>query len=343
MYRTKIFIFFLLFISPFIVTPASGANVFVPKMELTSNLNLHGEIATRGDFQLSFDGGYKYQGKLMFQYLNDNLENNPAPALIFDGAQATVKNAMNLFDITYWTGYYGVVGEGKHYKGYLYHRRGGFDYEGYLPILGTGLVFTRQHYEGSSGQVFIYQRYGSSKIDSIDLNLGMQRGALQLYLLSGVSGENLRLGTQLIYLGENTDLYLTVGNPTISKGRSSTYDSLYFLLEEWFKMGNWNLILSVFSRPEEHYNYLTRSYVSTGETNDIDFNFDLNYEPETSYVAGGGELNIQTNRYESFGISLSPYIRIYSSGIIWKVKVDFNLLSEWKDFITAYLNINASF
>jgi hypothetical protein len=312
-------------------------------MELTSNLNLHGEIATRGDFQLSFDGGYKYQGKLMFQYLNDNLENNPAPALIFDGAQATVKNAMNLFDITYWTGYYGVVGEGKHYKGYLYHRRGGFDYEGYLPILGTGLVFTRQHYERSSGQVFIYQRYGSSKIDSIDLNLGMQRGALQLYLLSGISGENLRLGTQLIYLGENTDLYLTVGNPTISKGRSSTYDSLYFLLEEWFKMGNWNLILSVFSRPEEHYNYLTRSYVSTGETNDIDFNFDLNYEPETSYVAGGGELNIQTNRYESFGISLSPYIRIYSSGIIWKVKVDFNLLSEWKDFITAYLNINASF
>lgn len=343
MYRTKIFIFFLLFISPLIVTPASGANVFVPKMELTSNLNLHGEIATRGDFQLSFDGGYKYQGKLMFQYLNDNLENNPAPALIFDGAQATVKNAMNLFDITYWTGYYGVVGEGKHYKGYLYHRRGGFDYEGYLPILGTGLVFTRQHYERSSGQVFIYQRYGSSKIDSIDLNLGMQRGALQLYLLSGISGENLRLGTQLIYLGENTDLYLTVGNPTISKGRSSTYDSLYFLLEEWFKMGNWNLILSVFSRPEEHYNYLTRSYVSTGETNDIDFNFDLNYEPETSYVAGGGELNIQTNRYESFGISLSPYIRIYSSGIIWKVKVDFNLLSEWKDFITAYLNINASF
>ncbi|MGQ9615865.1 MAG: hypothetical protein ACUVWJ_05615 [Spirochaetota bacterium] len=339
----KILAFFLLFISPFVVTQVSGANVFVPKMELTSNLNLHGEITTRGDFQISFDGGYKYQGKLMFQYLNNNLENNTTPALIFDGAQATVKNALNLFDITYWTGYYGVVGEGKHYKGYLYHRRGGFDYEGYLPILGTGLVFSRLNYERSRGQFFIYQRYGSSTIDSIDLNLGIQRGALQLNLLSGISGENFRLGTQIIYTGENTDLYLTIGNPTIRKDQSSTYDDLYFLLEEWFKMGNWNLILSIFSRPDEHYNYLTRSYVSTGEINDIDFNFDLNYEPETSYVAGGGELNIQTNRYESFGISLSPYIRIYSSGIIWKVKVDFNLLSEWKDFITAYLNINASF
>lgn len=343
MFRLKAMIVTLVLIAPVTGATAFGANVFVPQMDLTSNINLHGEIVTRGDFRISLDGGYKYQGKLLFQYLNDNLENNTAPALIFDGAQATVKNLLNLFDLTYWTGYYGVLGEGKHYRGHLYHRQGGFDYEGYLPILGTGLIFTTRYYEKYSGQFLIYQRYGSGRVDSLDLNLGMQTGMIALQLFTGVSQNIFRLGTQLLYLGETTEFYLTVGNPTIGGGRSFQYDDFYFLLEEWFKMGNWNLILSIFTRPKEHYNYLSRAYVSTGETNDIDFNFDLNYEPETSYVSGGGELNIQTNRNESFGISLSPYIRVFTSGIIWKVKVDFNLLSEWKDFITAYLNVTASF
>ncbi|MCD6396417.1 MAG: hypothetical protein J7L71_02670, partial [Spirochaetaceae bacterium] len=68
-----------------------------------------------------------------------------------------------------------------------------------------------------------------------------------------------------------------------------------------------------------------------------------NYEPEASYFSGGTELNIQTNYNENLGLYVSPYISIFSYGLRWKIKVDFNLISESRDFITAYLNINASF
>jgi len=342
MVRMKKYRFFLISFF-FLIAPITfGANVFVTEMDLTSNINLRGEIDTRGDFEISYDGGYKYQGKLLFQYLNTDLENNTLPALSFYGAQASVKNIFQVLDLTYWTGYYGILGEGKHYKGHLYHR-GGFEYNGYLPVQGTGLVFSGNYYDRYGGQFFIYQRYGSSTVNSLDLNFSLNADPLLLKLFTGTTENVWRAGMQFIYLGDLTELYFTVGEPTIEMGNTITFDDFYFLLEEWFKMKNWNLILSIFSRPEVHYNYLERDYVVTGEKNDIDFNFDLNYEPETSYFSSGTELNIQTNSSESFGVYISPYISIFTSGVIWKVKVDFNLISEDRDLITAYLNVKASF
>jgi hypothetical protein len=320
-----------------------GANVLVTNMDLTSNIDMKGAITTRGDFDLSFDGGYKYQGKLMLQYLNADIEGNTLPTLRFYGAQASVKNIFQFLDLTYWTGYYGILGKGKHYAGHLYHRNSGFEYNGYFPVQGTGLVFSTDYYEKYGAQFFIYQRYGGSTVNSIDLNFSLNAEPLYLKLFTGASENAWRSAVQCQLLGEFTDLYLTAGDPSIESGNTVTFDDFYFLLEEWFKMNRWNLILSVFSRPEVQYNYLTRDYLPTGEKNDIDFNFDLNYAPETSFFSGGSELNIQTNSNESFGVYVSPYISIFTSGVIWKVKIDFNILSENRDFITAYLNIQASF
>jgi len=320
-----------------------GANVFVTTMDITSRINTQAEIETRGQFRLSFEGGYKYKGKLSFQYYNLDLENDTTPALIFDGAQATVGDIFHFLDLTYWTGFYGVLGEGKHYKGHLYHRDPGFDYDGYLPVHGTGLIFGTSRHDPFSAELFLYQRYGSNWINSLDLTFGIDSDPLLFSLFFGGSDQVYRAGTQLKYLGNEVEFYLTVGDPTIEFSRSIDFDDFYFLLEEWFKLKNWNLILSVFTRPKEHYNYILRDYVETDERNDIDFNFDLNYAPEARYFSTGGELNIQTNKLETLGVSLSPYISIYTSGVTWKAKIDFNVLSESRDLITGYLNIQASF
>ncbi|MFW6137782.1 MAG: hypothetical protein ACOC7U_01280, partial [Spirochaetota bacterium] len=320
-----------------------GANVFVPTMDVTSFINQNAQVQTRGQFRLSFEGGYKYQGKLMFQYYNTDLENDTSPSLIFDGAQASVRNILHIFSLTYWTGYYGILGEGKHYKGHLYHMQPGFDYNGYLPIMGTGLVLSGEYYDLLNAQLFVYQRYGSSNIDSFDLVFGYNKNNVNFKLFSGMSGSAYRLGGQLIFQGTDVELYCTIGVPSIRPGSQFDFNDFYFLLEEWFKMKNWNLILSVFTRPEVHYNYIQRDYVATNEQNDIDFNFDLNYAPEASYVSGGTELNILTSSYEDLGIYLSPYISIYTSGLLWKIKLNFNFVSQTRDFITAYLNISASF
>jgi len=343
MLKSRFFIIISVVIFILISGSSYAANVLITDMDLTSKINLEAEIETRGMFQISFDGGYKYQGKLMFQYYNTDLENNVAPALAFDGAQASINGIFHVLDLTYWTGFYGILGEGKHYKGHLYHGESGFDYNGYLPILGTGLIFGTKYYDILNADLYIYQRYGSDYLNSFDLSFGLNKDPLFFSIFSGVSDNIYRVGTQIIYLGETVELYLTMGDPNINNLSKINFDDFYFLLEEWFKMNNWNLILSVFSRPKLHYNYISREYVNPEESNDIDFNFDLNYEPETSYFSGGGEVNIQTNRYENFGIYVSPYVSVYTSGLTWKVKVNFNLISESRDFITAYLNIKASF
>jgi hypothetical protein len=322
---------------------AWGANVLVPTMDLTTRINLHAQLETRGEFAVSYDGGYKYQAKLAFQYYDTTLEDSKTSSLVFDGAQASIKGIFNAVDLTYFTGYYGILGEGRFYKGHLYHSIQGFDYNGYLPILGTGLIVGNSNPEIFEGKAYVYQQYGMNYVNACDLLLGLNLDPFTAKLFLGVATSEYRIGTQLMWLGELTEIYLTIGNPSMAAGNKIDFNDFYLLIEEWFKMENWNLILSVFSRPNLHYNYITRGYVATNETNDLDFNFNLNYEPQGGNFSTGGELNIQTTSQEPIGVYLSPYISVYTAGVTWKVKVDFNLISQLKDFVTAYLNISASF
>jgi hypothetical protein len=343
MNRQKHKLLFLVIMLVGMAQAAWGANVLVPTMDLTTKINLDAQLETRGEFALAFDGGYKYQAKLAFQYYDTALEDNSHSSLIFDGASASIRDIFNAVDFTYFTGYYGIIGEGRFYKGHLYHDLQGFDYNGYLPILGTGIIVGNSHQELFEGKAYIYQQYGMGYINACDLTLGLNLDAFIAKLFLGVATSEYHLGTQLMYLGEATEIYLTIGTLSLAGNKKTDFDDFYLLIEEWFKMENWNLILSVFSRPDIHYNYVTRSFSPTNEKNDLDFNFNLNYGPAESAFSAGGELNLQTNRLEPVGVYLSPYISVYAAGVTWKVKVNFNLISQIRDFVTAYLNISASF
>jgi hypothetical protein len=341
--RLKPRVFILVIVLGCMAQAAWGANVLVPTMDLTTKANLHAQLETRGEFAVAFDGGYKYQAKIAFQYYDTVLEDSTASSLEFYGASASIRDIFKAVDFTYFTGYYGLLGEGRFYKGHLYHWTGGFDYNGYLPILGTGFIVGNSSTEIFEGKAYIYQQYGMEYINACDLLLGLNLDPFMAKLFLGVATGAFRAGTQLIYLSEVTEIYLTIGNPSMSADNKIDFDDFYLLMEEWFKMNNWNIILSVFTRPGVHYSYLTRSFGPTNETNDLDFNFNLNYAPKASTFSTGGELNIQTNSVETLGIYLSPYISVYTAGVTWKVKIDFNLISQAKDFVTAYLNISASF
>jgi hypothetical protein len=343
MNRLKKKVLLLVIVLMSILQVAWGANVLVPTMDLTTRVNLYAELETRGEFAVSYDGGYKYQAKLAFQYYDTTLEDDTQSSLIFDGAQASIRDIFKVVDLTYFTGYYGILGEGKFYKGHLYHGLLGFDYNGYLPILGTGIIVGNSRPELLEGKAYIYQQYGMNYINACDLLLGLNLDQFTARLLLGIAKGGYRMGTQLMWLSEATEIYLTLGHPSITSRDKIDFDDFYLLIEEWFKMEDWNLILSVFTRPNIHYNYITRGYEPTNETNDLDFNFNLNYAPLESNFSTGGELNVQTNSQEPVGVYLSPYISVYTAGVTWKLKVDFNLISQARNFFTAYLNINASF
>ena len=333
-------LFFIFFAFP--AWGACGANVFVPVFDLTSWVNADAKIETRADFGLTFDGGNKYQAEVTFKYYNLAVETDPAQAVLFDGANASVRDVLQFLDITYFTGFYETLGEGMHYKGHLYHR-GGFEYVGYYPVAGTGLLFTGHITERMAAGLSAYQRVGSEYIDSMDLTYSAGSDSLGFQLFTGVSSQVYRAGTMLTFSGNEIELSLTVGTLTIEEGRSITFDDFYFLAEEWFKMNRWDLWLSVFTRPRIHYDYVTRLYADTGETNDIDFNFDLSNTSKKGTFTTGGEFNIRTDSLDDLGVSFSPYISIFSSGLTWKIKVDLNLLSQSRDLFSAYLNLQSSF
>jgi hypothetical protein len=329
------------------ITTASvsfGANVFVPTMDLATFFTQDGDLRTRGQFDLAVNGGYKYQAKVAFEYLNPTLENDNSPALIFDGAQATIRQLFRFLDLTYWTGYYDVIGGGGYYVGHLYHREDAFEYLGYLPLQGTGVIVgAKSKDERYGGRVYAYQRYGVGYINSFDLEFNLDTDAFLFSCYAGESDMEWRAGFQLRYLGDAMDFNLTLGHLSLSSGKALDFDEYYFLVEERFSVGNWNFIPSIFARPKFHYNYITRRYGPTGEINDIDFNFNLNYAPQTKKYAVGAELNLQTNKNENFGIYASPYVGFHTLGVNWSFKVDINALSEVRGFVTGYLNVNASF
>jgi hypothetical protein len=340
--RGVLYLPILLFLT--LASGAYGANVLVPNMSLTTFFDQDAELQTYGRFDLSFNGGYKYQAKVAFQYLNPTLETDNTPAIIFDGAQASIRRIFGVMDITYWTGYYGVIGEGDYYIGYTYHRVDGFEYRGYFPLLGTGgIVGLRSKNDRVGAKVYTYQWYGVEYLNSFDLEFNLNTDPLLFNTFVGKSDREWRAGLQFKYLGEAVGFYLTVGHLTLTTGNLLNFDELYFLLEQRLSVGNWNFIPSIFARPKYHYNHLTRSYLPTNEVNDIDFNFNLFYEPQTKKFALGGELNLQTNRVEEFGVYISPYVRFHTFGVNWQVKTDFNVLTEARPFFTGYIDINASF
>jgi hypothetical protein len=346
--KRRFIVFFVIIIFALPAGAALAANVFVPTFDITSWVDLDAEIQTRAKFQLTFDGGYKYQAKVAFQYYNIDVETldvvaNPYQAITFDGAQASIRGIFSFLDLTYWTGFYGLLGESKHYKGFLYHREGGFEYEGYYVMTGTGLVLTGNISKSIASDLFVYQRTGTGHINSLDLTFRFARDPVTFGLFAGLSDQAFRAGTHVVYLGKDIEFYLTAGTLTIGKQYSLSFDDFFFLAETWFKLGKWDLVLSAFTRPTVHYNYLTREYADTGEQSDIDFNFDFFYTPEKGIFSPGAELNVRTNSMEDLAISLSPYVSVYNSGLVWKIKFDFNLISQSRDLFTAYLNLQSSF
>jgi hypothetical protein len=321
-----------------------GANVLVSTMDLATFFSQNGNLNTRGQFDLDFNGGYKYHAELGFEYLNKELENNSSNSLIFDGASVSVNRIGGFFDLTYFTGYKGVVGEGEYYIGHLYHRDENFEYNGYLPLLGTGLIFgVRSPDEKYGGKIYTYQRYGVGYLNSVDLEFNLKTDAVMFNAYVGESSMEWRAGLQFKYFGDITSIYLTMGNLTLESGNMLNFDNLYFLLEQRISTGNWNFIPSVFGRPKYHYDYVNRAYAPTNQTNDIDFNFNLNYAPVTKNYGFGGEVTVRTSNVEELGVYISPYAQLYTLGINWSLKVDFNAVTGTRDFITGYLNINASF
>ncbi|HOV62274.1 MAG TPA: hypothetical protein PLG43_00140 [Spirochaetia bacterium] len=161
----------------FTATTLWAANLYVPQFELVTrgfvNEEDDFELATRGDIKFLAEGGYKFGGKIMLGFSNDNLSVNTeeldpdtaAPAdivnylnsvtpLYFKLASVTMRNLFSLpLNFTYFIGesdrfatgddfvtLFGTAPFASRYRGYLYFPET-VQYNGIHGVTGTGLAF----------------------------------------------------------------------------------------------------------------------------------------------------------------------------------------------------------
>jgi hypothetical protein len=319
-----------------------AADVFITEMDLLSGISQQGEVSTWGDFTILLDGGYKYHGELMFRYLDTDLE-SPGSSLGFYGANATVKDMIGTMDFTYFTGYLTTLGLAEHYAGPLYHRIGGFEYRGLLPIHGTGMRAQWEMGERFEVGTLVYQRAGGATLNSADLIVSSVGDRARFDLFSGFTEGLWRVGTHLEYTSDMAKFYVTAGLPEIGGGNPVTLDSLYFLLEQWYTVGAWNQILSLFTRPPVHYNPAVSEYQATGATGDVDIHFDMFLEPADKLYAAGTALTLKLDSSQDTGIVLTPHAEIYTGGILWILRVNFDLGDSGSDLVNGLIGIRAAF
>lgn len=365
----------LLLASFWILFPLShifSADLLVPTMELiTRGYSENGVFlfGTVGNVDLDIAGGYKFGGSFSLSLDSDSLEDfTREKVLSFKAATVTARELLSLpLDITYFIGktdifcngdifaaLYGSPDVSTRYRGYMYFPET-IPYDGIHGIGGTGfkIATSPNRFERFLAAAYVYQDsymgidegpgYFSTDFRGV-LNLPKIKldgffGATFPYAPSGL----YRMGLLFYYKPGNVGEFLTqIGiprwNPAVDPFSINLF---YFLFEPRLKLNAMSIILTLFWHPSY---YLQQATSETGTSNiNINFSFgDLTKFP----IRGGLEssLSLVTVDTTQFQVLLSPYFTAITSGILWNIKVNFNVYPFSVDnLVEGFIGIRAEF
>lgn len=362
---------------------ASAANVTIPNFQLLTRGALQGGLfvlGTQADIDVQLGGGYKFGGELSFSIETDSLEEPSDPADTYDeqvisaalrerlglsSASVIIREVLGLpLSMRYFIGTHDRLLNGdifparfgsqiiaSDFRGLLYFPTG-VVYDGLHVIDGTGLALIAPglapwlylegsiHQDGNIGSgyyssdvraAFNTERFKAETFVGASFPLadyGVYRGGVLLYYSTGEGGEFL---TQI---GVPRWAPVTDGALNI--------DDLFFLFEPRVHIGAISIVLTLFWHPE----YYVQQ--PTGEQGATDIAVRLIAgDVQENAVSGGIENAIRlrpTSTTEQLNISVSPFLSITSSGVVWDFKTDFNLFPfDLSDLFEAYVGIRTQF
>jgi hypothetical protein len=361
----------------------SAADLEVPNMELITRADFSSgipELLTRGKVDIKIGGGYKLGGSLVLGfdsadlgYSNTELAANPTTAdistflknqtyLQFQSAQIIIRDLFSTpTELTYFTGkadvfcsgddfssLFGSVPVSTRYRGYLYFPENEFD--GIHTVNGTGLKISSTFgSERLLSSVFIYEDgYLGSGVFSSDIRTLINFDKIKLEAFMGATFPASSLGyyrTGLLFYynpGTTGEFFAQVGVPLWNPAESFTIDRLFFLFEPRIKFNPVTIIFTLFWHP----GYYLQNASSNSGSSDVHINFMIG-EPETSTFSGGLEGSVS---YDSgavsnqFGVKVSPYISAVTSGVIWNIMLNTNLVPySLTDMFEGVISVKAEF
>ena len=373
-------ILILLFLLP---APLFGANVTIPTFQLLTRGILEGgqfSLETAGLVEIAFGGGYKFGGQLSLALDETNLEEaatlgatydpDQIEALLnrslrFQSASVVVRDTFGLpFDVTYFIGEVDRILNGdvfpaqfgsniiaSQFRGLLYFPTG-IVYDGVHAIDGTGIAFSSGSLSQSVFlQAAIYQdAYLGAGRYSTDLRAAFNTPDFKAETFLGASFPAAaygiyRAGLLLFYnTGQGGEFLTQIGIPRwapVTDGPLNI-DDFYFLFEPRVHIGFMSIVLTLFWHPEY---YLQEATNERGAT-DIVVRF-IAGDVQENVVSGGLENGITlrpASTDEQLRVSVTPFISVNASGVIWDFKTNVKVFPfAMDDLLDAYIGIRTEF
>jgi hypothetical protein len=284
-----------------------------------------------------------------------------APPFSFLSASMTIRDVFSApLNITYFVGLNDVFGSGEgfaefgappimtRYRGFLYFPSTDLSvqpiYDGIYQVQGTGMKIEGvPNAEHASLDLYVYEDTHPDQANLGIVGPGRYSADFRFLLnweavkLEGFIGATItgappyspygyyRGGLLFYAINSNVEFLAQIGLPRWDPSIDTSFgvNLFYLLVEPRLHLGMFSIVPTFFWHPGY---YMQTSYVTTESgTFDVNLNMYFGDQAKTSFQ-GGAEGNFQFHSYSGiFSLKASPWIGFTTPGIVWTVKVNFNL------------------
>jgi len=356
---SKIFIFLILIIFSLLFwldIKVDAASVEIPYFISIFSIDSNFQTTPISYLTVLFSGGLKTNIDISFSLFYSplnifNVEDTDAnihtiyPALELLSLSATISKLLDFIDISFFVNDFEKAGSGGSYNTFYYTLNPDKDFSSVYDISGYGVSIKTSFMEDLlSFSFYAYQPsinlIEDSTIDAFDLAFKMNV-IEDLYISIFFGTESLilyRWSISMFFEKKTFSILLTLGMPD-----TRTYTdllSLYLLLEQNFRMQNFYECFSIFSKPEV---YNGEDLTVTGESQELIMHFDIGYKDQFDIFASGLLTKLTLSGYNLSSLYLIPYVKLLSSGILWRLEASFDVINISSFFINIKLSFETSF
>ncbi|MGC8770763.1 MAG: hypothetical protein ACP5Q5_05885 [Brevinematia bacterium] len=321
-----------------------GAEIFFPELFIYSEIDSASTMQSSYRINMSIDTGLKYNIFVGLGIKGYNIETMRSNFVEFSSFKIDTKPLEN-FNFNFFLGRAKTLGYSEFgYVGFQHHRREHFEYIGYKDISGSGVELATTFLETIEPHLYIYSSDDTNIVCS-DM-VWYYRGEnfyLEFYGgLNTIDFYNAYVKNELLkrfgffsYANfGKIELVIGIYSPDSKFDAPLVADDFYFHVSEKIKIGYFEQVLSVFSRPSSYNGYVESVsndidvYASMGVAlNDMGFGLENTLSYSTSY-----ELSDKIGLYSYF----------YFANLIYKLGFFYTLTGNAFEKYGVFLNISGN-